>query len=85
MNQEIEQLKANTASNEAALMAMAMMNAKSAVDRAVARGAIPAQDATLKARWQTLCEADPANIELLDSCPGSPALNSGRITKPHTR
>ena len=48
-------------------------DAKSKVDAAVARGAIPAKDEALQAKWRGLIEADPAHADLLDTLAGNNA------------
>lgn len=54
--------------------------AKTAVDAAVVRGALPAKDEALQAKWAGLIEADPAHEQLLAALPGNPALQ--RVTTP---
>jgi phage I-like protein len=49
-------------------------DADKAVKTAVARGAIPAADETVKAKWANLIESDPSNEVLLALLPGNPAL-----------
>ena len=48
--------------------------AKSAVDRAVEEGRIPAKDEEVKAKWVATLKADPSAVSLLDSIPANPAL-----------
>lgn len=55
-------------------------DAKREVDQAVARGALPAKDEAIQAKWAGLIEADPKNVELLAAMPGNPAL--ARVTEP---
>ena len=55
-------------------------DAKAAVDTAVARGAIPAKDDAIQAKWREMIEADPKHAELLASLPDNPALK--RVTAP---
>ena len=55
-------------------------DAETAVNAAIARGAIPPKDAKLKAQWLGLIEADPANMVLLANLPGNPALGGARTT-----
>lgn len=85
MNSETIRLQEAVAQNEAILKAIAKDNAQKCVDRAIARGVIPARNETLKADWLQLCEEDPAKIELLDGCLGNSVLTAGRITKPAKR
>lgn len=77
---EVAALKAKNTEQETVIKAQRTKDATAAVDDAVARGVIPAQNDTLKAKWQTLCENDPANIDLLKGMNGNPALQQERIT-----
>lgn len=45
-------------------------DAKSAVEAAVARGALPPKDTALQAKWQGIIEGNPENAELLAKLPG---------------
>lgn len=54
--------------------------AEEAIQAAIARGAIPAQDQAIQARYRSLIEQDPANVVLLASLPANPALSQGAIT-----
>lgn len=54
--------------------------AKTAVDAAIARGALPAKDEAIHAKWMGLIEADPTHEQLLASMPGNAALQ--RVTTP---
>lgn len=54
--------------------------AKTAVDAAVARGALPAKDEAIQAKWTGLIEADPTHEQLLAALPGNAALQ--RVTTP---
>lgn len=56
-------------------------DATAAVDAAVKRGALKAQDETGKKQWHALICADPNNAVLLAGMAGHPALG-GRITTP---
>jgi hypothetical protein len=76
---EVAALKAKQAEQETIIKAQRTKDATVAVDDAIARGVIPAQNDTLKAKWQNLCESDPANIELLKGMQGNPALQQERI------
>jgi phage I-like protein len=55
-------------------------DAKAAVDAAVARGALPAKDDAIQAKWAAMIEADPKHAELLAALPDNPALK--RVTAP---
>lgn len=80
---EVEQLRAQNAALETERKAGRTKNALSAIALAVARGAIPAANEELKAKWQTLLEAGPANEVLLAAMPGTEALTQG-ITRQAT-
>ena len=67
---------------EAALRASRTKDAESAVAEAVKRGAIAARDTATQETWKTKCVEDPANLVLLASMRGSPALEARRITTP---
>ena len=69
LESELQQLKA-------ADQARRKRDAESAVAAAVKRGALPAQDEALKARWQKTIEADPENAVMLSTLPGSDALGA---------
>ncbi|AHF94213.1 hypothetical protein OPIT5_08310 [Opitutaceae bacterium TAV5] len=56
---------------EAKETARVKADAAAKVDAAVARGALPAKDEAIKAKWVALIEADPANAALLDGLPGN--------------
>lgn len=79
---EVAALKAKNAEQEATLKAQRTKDAKAAVDAAVQRGAIPAQNDTLKAKWQKACEENPESIEMLNAMQGNPALEADRISRP---
>lgn len=55
-------------------------DARTAVDAAVARGALPPKDEAVQAKWRGLIEADPSHADLLAALPGHPALS--RVTTP---
>lgn len=61
---------------EAKAKERAQADAKAAVDAAVARGAIAAQDAAAQTRWMSLIVADAGNAALLAGIPGSVALGA---------
>ena len=56
-------------------------DAEAAVGDAIKRGAIPAQDEPLKARWTGLIEENPDNVVLLAALPDNPALTGGSVTR----
>lgn len=74
---EAAELKARNATLEAAVVSQRTKDADAAVKAAIKRGAIPAKDDALQAKWQKRCVEDPENIELLASMKGSPALDRG--------
>ena len=51
-----------------------------AITAAVKRGAIPAQNLELQARYRTLIEADPSNAVLVETLAGNPAIEGGFTT-----
>lgn len=74
------ELTADNARLLAAATARNQADARTAVQAAVARGAIPAQDTALQARWEQLITNDPAHASLLAAQAGNPALVAGRVT-----
>lgn len=60
----------------AAAAAQKKKSAEAAVQAAVDRGAIKAEDTALRARYVTLIEADEANLVLLAALPGKPAAQA---------
>lgn len=64
LKNDIEALKARE-------LALRKRAAKTAVDAAVARGAIKKEDTALQARWTALLETDEQNAELLAALPGT--------------
>jgi hypothetical protein len=80
---EIAALKAKAAELDAVkarLQERRAADAKAAVEAAVARGALPAKDEVIQAKWRGLIEADPSHAELLAALPGHPALTP--VTQP---
>jgi hypothetical protein len=51
-------------------------DAAAAVKKAVERGALPAQDETVQAKWRKLIAADPSNEVLLANLPDNPAMGT---------
>ncbi|NJL18807.1 MAG: hypothetical protein HC901_00320 [Bdellovibrionaceae bacterium] len=72
---ESAELKARNATLEAAVLNQRTKDAKDAVKAAIKRGALPAKDDALQAKWEKRCIEDPENLELLASMKGSPALD----------
>ncbi len=72
-NPELETLRAQLAT-------VRKDRAKAAVDSAVARGALPAKDEAIQAKWMGLIQADPTHEALLAALPGNAALE--RKTQP---
>jgi hypothetical protein len=77
---EITALRAKLAKSQEQIELRAKADAQAAVAAAVKRGAIPAADTALQAKWQDRCEKDPTAVELLAAIPDSPLLASGRLT-----
>lgn len=75
---DAEALRAKTVALEDVVSAQRQKDAADAVKAAVKRGAIPAKDDALQAKWQQRCFEDPENLELLASMKGSPALEGPR-------
>jgi len=80
---ELESLKAKAAEVDtlkAKDLARRKADAAALVDKAVARGAIPAKDEAIQAKWRGMLESDPTHAELLAALPDNPAL--ARVTQP---
>lgn len=81
---ELQKLSAKDAGELIALRAKdkarRTADAKAAVEKAVARGAIPAKDEAIQAKWRGMIEANPDHAELLAALPDNPALS--RVTQP---
>lgn len=69
------ELMARNAVLEQAVLEQRTKDAEAAVKAAVKKGAIPALDEALQAKWQKRCVEDPENLQLLVSLKGSPALD----------
>jgi len=81
---KITSLEGELAALKAADQARRKKDAEAAVARAVKRGAIPAQDEPLKARWQKTIEADPENVMMLETLPSNEVLAEGSVTRAAT-
>lgn len=83
------QLDAAAARNEeleTALRAQRTKDADAGVADAIRRGAIAAKDTATQDTWKNKCIEDPANLVLLASMRGSPALDaSRRLITPHVQ
>ena len=77
---ETEQLRAKNTELTGAITAHNTKLATDTIQAAVARGAIPAKDEALQAKYRGLIESDPSNIVLLASLPGNAALEAGRVS-----
>lgn len=77
---QIAELQAKLATEEQERQKRAKADAEAAVKAAVERGAIPAADTELQAKWKARLTADPASVELLAAIKGAPALTAGRMT-----
>lgn len=74
------ELQIQNAQLQESIQAKRKEEAKVHVDAAVARGAIPAKDEALKAKWQGWLEEKPELSSVLDALGANPALKAGRIT-----
>jgi len=74
-DEEVKSLKAKIKALEEDKDKDSEVAAKSAVDRAVQEGRIPAKDEEVKAKWVETLKADPSAVSLLDSIPVNPALD----------
>lgn len=79
---DLAAVKAENAKLSEQVAAMRKDQAKTAVEAAVARGAIPAQAEEVKAKWTAQIERDPEAAALLALVPGNPSLSASRITQP---
>ncbi len=75
-NRENEVLKARTGTLESERTLRCKADASAAVKAAVLRGALPAQDTVLQAKWAGMIERDPGAAEMLAALPANPALSS---------
>lgn len=75
-----EELRAKNQALEQALLAQRRKDAEEAVRTAVARGAIPAKDEALQAKWREWCTEDPDKIGALKAMRGAAALELPRLT-----
>lgn len=73
---EVKDLQAKLSQLQAAHQAERKRAAQQAVQAAVARGALKAEDKAFVARWEKTIEADPDSVELLAALPGAPGLPS---------
>lgn len=71
---EAAALKAKNEQLEAALLAEREKDASRAVQAAIRRGALPAKDEALQAKWKKWCVEDPEMIEALNATKGSTAM-----------
>jgi hypothetical protein len=67
---KVEALEAKATALEAKEKERIKLDAKAAVDTAVARGALAPKDEALQAKWRGLIESDPKHLELLNTLPG---------------
>ena len=72
----INALKTTVEALEAKDKARQKADAATAVADAVKRGALPAKDEAIQAKWKGLIESDPANAALLEAMPGSDLLKT---------
>ena len=77
---EVIDLRAKLAEADKAIKSQRKKEATSAVQAAVRRGAIPAQNAELQAKWQGWLEEKPEMVETLEGIPGVAAVTAGQMT-----
>jgi hypothetical protein len=80
---KIVELETALQASQAAVKAHNKALADTAVKAAVARGALPAQDKAIQAKYASLIESDPSNVVLLETLPGNQAVQ-GRASS-HAR
>ena len=80
----IAELEEDNARKDEALKAQRGRAAQEAVAAAVKRGAIPAQDEGLQAKWVQLCANHAEMLDTLQAMPGNAALGAGSITREAT-
>jgi hypothetical protein len=80
----IAELEEENARKDEALKAQRGRAAQEAVGAAVKRGAIPAQDEALQARWVQLCASNAEMLDTLQAMPGNAALAGGSLTREAT-
>ncbi|MHB8520722.1 MAG: phage protease [Limisphaerales bacterium] len=73
-DKQITDITAQLNTAREAIQARRKADAEAAVNAAVARGAIAPKNEVIRAKWQTMIEADPTNAELLAAMPDNPAL-----------
>lgn len=74
LEEENKELKAKLKAMEDDKDESSEAQAKSAVERAVEDGRIPAKDDEVRAKWVSTLKTDPSAIALLESLPKNPAL-----------
>ena len=77
---EAEALRAKNSQLEQALLAQREKDADGAVQAAIRRGALPAKDEALQAKWKGWCVNDPEMLTALNAMKGNVALQPGRLT-----
>jgi Skp family chaperone for outer membrane proteins len=77
----IAELEEDNERKDDALRAQRGRAAQEAVAAAVKRGAIPAQDEPLQAKWMRLCADNAEMLDTLQAMPGNAALAAGSITR----
>lgn len=73
---EIDALQSRVDKAEQELKAKAEAQADAEIQAAVDRGALPAQNQEVQAKWRGIVLADPANVELLRNLPGNQAVGA---------
>ncbi|HXP59816.1 MAG TPA: hypothetical protein VN829_04945, partial [Dongiaceae bacterium] len=77
----IAELEEENARQDEALKVQRARAAQDAVAAAVKRGAIPAQDEALQAKWVQICANQAEMLDTLQAMPGNPALAAGSLTR----
>ena len=77
---EIIDLRAKLAAADGVIAGQRKRDAVAAVQAAVKRGALPAQDTALHGKWEGWCVSSPDMIAALDAIPGVPAVTAGQMT-----
>jgi len=80
----IAELEEENARQDEALKVQRARAAQDAVAAAVKRGAIPAQDEALQAKWVQICANQAEMLDTLQAMPGNPALAAGSLTREAT-
>jgi len=77
---EVIDLRAKLAEADKAIKSQRKKEATAAVQAAVRKGTIPAQNTELQAKWQGWLEEKPEMVETLEGIPGVAAVTAGQMT-----